>query len=270
MRNLRLVLILLLLLTGCRLFSEDILLTDTQQVVEKMSVLCCAEGWQTHLSEAENKSREAKGNGEDIDAGAAFLESLEAAGERFDVNQYFEVLTHLSPEDGYVLDYVYFAPGGDGFPYLYTRRASEPELATYSAFKDTDPENYLDHIQADGTPEGYFELALLSISSHQFYLSWHANYDDKGVVSSRGRLEEITAMLNEKYRPLTEEQAADILRLDVTPRVNILGNKVRVRLLFFTKWGGFYERVFTIDRDYPHRMREKDIELVPYNCGKMF
>jgi hypothetical protein len=296
MRHLRLVMILLLLLTGCRLLSpgvdltpqptqaptptpmpapatrssEDILLTETQVVVDKMRVLCCAEGWTEQLNAAYSKSIEAKRNGEEIDAGALFIESLEARGERFDVNQYFDVLTHLSPEQGYVLDYVYFAPGGDGFPYIYARRASDPALADYSAYKEASPENYLDHIQVDGTPEGYFELAALSIMSHQFYLFWHANYNDKEVVSSQERLEEFIALLNEKYRPLTEEQEADILQLDVTPRVNFVGDKVRVRMLVFTKWGGFFEREFTIDRDFPHRMSDNDIELVPYNCGIMF
>jgi hypothetical protein len=87
------------------------------------------------------------------------------------------------------------------------------------------------------------------------------------VVSSRERLEEIIDWLNEEYRPLTEEQVEAALQLDVTPRVVIKGNKVRVQVLVFTKWGGFYNRIYTIDRNFPHKMIENDIQLVPYNCG---
>ena len=53
---------------------------------------------------------------------------MRATCERFDINRYFTVLTHLVLEDGYVLDYVYFAPGGDGAPYLYARREGERHL----------------------------------------------------------------------------------------------------------------------------------------------
>ena len=81
-------------------------------MVNKMEALCCEDGWWKHLSEAQYKSDETRRNGEEFDTGAAYLESLEAAGERFDANEYFTVLTHLALEDGYVLDYVYCAPGG--------------------------------------------------------------------------------------------------------------------------------------------------------------
>jgi len=270
MRNLKIVLILLVMLIACSPLSltpGSTPLPDTQDVVNKMRALCCEDGWWKHLSEAEYKSDEARRSGEEFDTGAFFLESLEAAGERFDTNEYFTVLTHLAPEDGYVLDYVYFAPGGgDGAPYLYARREGEPAFANYSAYKTAGVENYLSHIQVDGTAEGYYELALLSVMGGQFYLSQVFTYNDWVVVSSRERLDEIIKLINEEYTPLTEEQVEAALQLDVTPRVKIGGGKVRVRILVFTKWGGFYERVYTIDRDFPHQMIDKEIELVPYNC----
>jgi len=246
-------------------------LTDTQVVVDKMRALCCEDGWWQRLSEAGYKADEATRNGEELDAGAVFLESLDAAGEKFDANQYFTVLTHLSPEDGYVLDYVYFAPGGgDGAPYLYARPEGEPAFANYSAYKKAGVENYLSHIQVDGTAEGYYELALLSIMGGQFYLGWHFGYNDWEVVGSRERVEVIIELMNENHIPLTEEQVEAALQLDVTPRVKIGGGKVRVWILVFTKWGGFYERVYTINRDFPHQIIKDETQLVPYECGVMY
>jgi len=258
------------ILTPAPRLSDGIMQTDTQEVVNKMRALCCEDGWWDHLFDAEYKYGDAKSNGEEFDIGAAFLESLEAAGGRFDANEYFMVLTHLAPKDGYVLDYVYFAPGGDGLPKVYARREGEPTFASYSEYEKAGVENYLSHIQVDGTAEGYYELSVLSIMGGQFYLSWHAEYDDWEVVSSRERLEAIIEWLNEKYRPLTEEQVEAALQLDVTPRVKFEGDKVRVRILVFTKWGGFYERIFTIDRNFPHQMIDDDIQLIPYNCGIVF
>jgi hypothetical protein len=250
--------------------GDGIKMADTQQVVDRMRALCCEDGWWDHLSAAEHQYNQANSNGEQFDTGAAFLESLEAAGERFDPNEYFTVLGHLAPEHGRVLDYVYFAPGGDGLPKVYARQEGERPFATYSEYKNAEVEEYLSFIQVDGTAEGFFELALLSIMGEQFYLSWHAEYNDWEVVSSQERLEAIIEWLNEEYHPLTEEQVEDIKRLEVAPRVEFEADKVRVRTLVFTKWGGFYERIFTIDRDFPHQVIEEDIELVPYNCGVMF
>ncbi|MFC2042703.1 hypothetical protein ACFLUA_00940 [Chloroflexota bacterium] len=258
------------MLTPASGLDDGILLTDTQEVVNKMRAVCCEDGWWNHLFAAEHQYDESKSNEEEFDTGAAFLENLEAAGERFDSNEYFTILSHLAPEEGRVLDYVYFAPGGDGFPRVYARQAGEQPFATYSEYEKAEVEDYLSHIQADDTAEGFYELALLSIMGEQFYLSWHAEYNDREVVSSRERLEAIIEWLNEEYAPLTEEQVEDIKQLDVSPKVKFEGDKVQVRVLVFTKWGGFYERIFTIDRNFPHQMIHEEIQLIPYNCGVMF
>lgn len=296
MKRYGIVLMLLVILIGCRLsslipgptppptqkptstplptpapdLSVGFELTDTQEVVNKVKALCCEDRWRDYLFAAEHQFNEAKNNGEEFDTGAAFLEGLEAKGERFDTNEYFMVLSHLEPEDGYVLDYVYFAPGGDGLPYMYARQEGKPPYATYSEYETGEVEDYLNHIQVDGTAEGFFELAVLSTMGEQFYLSWHAEYYDREVVSSRERLEEIIDLLNAEYAPLTEEQVEVVMNLDVTPKVKFEREKVRVRTLVFTKWGGFYERIFTIDRKFPHKIIEEDFHLVPYNCGVMF
>jgi hypothetical protein len=273
MRSFWIVLMLLSMLVACSPLSPMPGSTPlpTHEVVNKMGALCCEDGWWNHLSEAEYKADEARRNGEEFDIGAGFLESLDAVGKRFYVHEYFTVLTHLALEDGYVLDYVYFAPGGgDGAPYLYARPEGVPTFANYSEYEVARVENYLSHIQVDGTAEGYYELAVLNIMGGQFYLAWHFGYNDWEVVSSQERLEAIVELLNEEYRPLTEEQVEAALQLDVTPRVKFERNKVRVQILVFTKWGGFYERVYTIDRNFPHRMIEDDFQLIPYNCGVVF
>jgi len=245
----------------------EIILTDTQEVVDNVRALCCEDGWWEHLSDAEYQYSEANDNGEEIDIGAAFLEILEASGKRFDVNKYFNVLTHLAPEDGYLMDYVYFAPGGDGFPQIYTRPESEPSFENYSEYQEYGIEDYLGHIQTDGTAEGFFELAVLNILGEQFYLAWHAEYNDWDVIISQEKMETIIELMDQKYIPLTKEQEKAALKLDLASRVNFVGDKVQVRILVFTKWGGFYERLYTINQDFPHQFIFEDIELIPYNCG---
>lgn len=286
MRSYGIVLMLLVMMIACSLFSVEpnstqtqeptphqndaIMLSDTQEVVTNMRTLCCKGAWWDHLFDAESKYSEANDNGEDFDIGVAFLANLETADEKFDPNEYFKVLTHLALEDGYALDYVYSYHGGDGFPGLYARPEGEPPFENYPEYQETNIGDYLDHIQVDGTAEGYFELTVLRIMGGQFYLSWHAEYNDWEVVGSQERLKEIIEWLNEEYSPLTKQQVKDVMRLDVTPRVQFEGNKVIVKIVAFTKWGGFFERVLTIDQDFPHQMIYDETQLFPYECGIVF
>lgn len=197
-------------------------------------------------------------------------------GEAFDVNQYFTVLTHLSVEAGYVLDYVYFYNSGDSWPVIYARKQGEPPYANYSAYLEENGlgesyNEYMTHIETDGSDEGYLEWALLAIQGGQFYLGWHANYNDKTALCSSEAVESVIKQANEFGAQMTPEQERMALTLDVEPSVKFEEETVQVRIVTFTKWGGFFEEIFVISRDSPHRILEHTTEeLVPYDCGIMF
>jgi hypothetical protein len=116
-------------------------------------------------------------------------ENPERTGAEFDPNLYFGVLSHLSMEPGCTLDYVYHWDGMGGYPVLYARPLDQPRYRTESEFSAAGGTygQWLEHIQADGSEEGYFELVLFSQMGGQFYLWWHANYNDVTIVAdSRG------------------------------------------------------------------------------------
>ena len=104
----------------------------------------------------------------------------------------------------------------------------------------------------------------------QFFLAWLFAYNDWEVVSSLERLDAIIQLMDEKKSPFTEAQVETILKLDFTPRIKFDGDKVSVWILLFTEYGGFYERKFTIKRDFPHLMEEDDNQLVRYNSGNVY
>jgi hypothetical protein len=200
-------------------------------------------------------------------------------GDEFDVNEYFTVLPHLSPEPGYVLDYVYFYDGFAGWPIIYARPEQDQPYATFSEFEQAvgDPLGevqleYLDHIQVDGTPEGFFELVVLSLKGNQFYLSWHANYHDVMVICSQEAVEQVIEAADEFAGiPLTDGQRRQAMALDLEPQIEIGRETVQVQLVTFSKWGGFALETFIISRDFPHTILESESEeLVPYDCGVMF
>jgi hypothetical protein len=55
------------------------------------------------------------------------------------------------------------------------------------------------------------------------------------------------------------------------PRVDSDGDRVRVRLVTFTRWGGLEQKTFTFNRSFPHTLFEEASEtLVAYECGVVY
>lgn len=212
----------------------------------------------------------------------------------FDVNSYFRALTHLRMQDGYVLDWVYAGSWLGGYPVLYTRLADEPAYASYQEHAEaregsanggeTYPPwpDYLAHVEVDNTPEGYFELAVLRMMADQFYLSWHANYNDVVIVCDRETLKSTLPETDQPHRRIfppektldspprdLHKEAAEI---DPRPTVDFSADgTVVVRLVTFTKWGGLKEVRFTLSRDFPHSLIDSSVRtLVEYNCHFVF
>jgi hypothetical protein len=204
----------------------------------------------------------------------------------FDVNSYFGVLTHLSVEPGWVLDYVYDYNGMGGRPVIYARLDEEPPFASYEEYEaaiataapgtgaGSSGPDYLAHVQADDTPESYFEWAVLRIMGSQFYLIWHANYNDTTVVCDNETLEEVFSATEASFGigklPSTVRRQA--AKIDLSPTVHLPADgTATVRLVTFSKWGGLKEIHFTVGREFPHSTVDWAVEtLVEYDCGVMF
>jgi len=192
----------------------------------------------------------------------------------FDTNAYFSVLKHLSMAPGYVLDYVYYMDGMGGHPVLYARPAEQAPYAAYDDYAAAvggrpDPHAYLAHVQADGTAESYLELALLRTMAGQFYLYWHAGYNDTTLVCSWEAAEALIAD-NAFGMSMPKRDRAAVRRLDFEPQVELRDEAAVVRVVTFTKWGGFFEDTFSFRRDSPHTLLDLESdELVPYDCGVM-
>jgi hypothetical protein len=195
----------------------------------------------------------------------------------FDVNLYFTVLTRLRPEPGYVLDYVYDHNRLGGSPVLYARRRISPPFLTCSAYvnaigQDTvDTErDYLNHVQIDDSPRGYLQFVLLSIMANQFYLYWHANYNDEQIVHDRKHFDDLLSKQDVFNKPTPEEQERS-RSLSPDPIVELDQEAARVSLLTWTEWGGLYRKTFTIKRQFPHQILDtKEENVLSYWCGVTF
>jgi hypothetical protein len=201
------------------------------------------------------------------------VENAQRDGSEFDPNLYFTALKHLSMAPGYVLDYVYHYDGMGGRPVLYARPEGLALYRTYEEYAASSlvDDSYLNAVIADGTPESYFELVMLSIMGNQFYLDWHANYNDTSIVCDSEALEALLSDIGSwgEQMPLTDKMRARLLNLE--PVIEIGADTVTVQIVTFTKWGGFFRETYTLQRGFPHEILDFQTEpLVAYDCGIMF
>lgn len=205
-------------------------------------------------------------------------EDAEKGEGDFDANLYFDVLDRISPQHRYVLDYVYRYAGIGGGPVLYARKSTALPYRNYSEYAAASPDRradredyYLRHIAADGSPESFFQLALLRIQGEQFYQFWHDAYNDDRIISD---LEEARAGLGGGFgadEPTIEALLSDLAEYDLAPTVSMNGDLVKVEAVVFTKWGGFIKRSILMEREAPHLiLGERSEVLVEYDCGIMF
>jgi len=192
-------------------------------------------------------------------------------GGEFDVMEYFTVLEHLSMQPGYLLNYIYHFDGMGGYPILYAHPESQPPFETEVDFTG-EGIAYLDRIAIDGTPEGFLQYAMLNVMGGQFYLWWHAGYNDYQILCDKQAVQDIVSggnIIGEEV-PLQVRLRAWLLS-GVEPVVTMEDEQVTVSIVVFTNWGGFFRRTYTISRNFPHTILDmQQEELIPYDCGVMF
>jgi hypothetical protein len=195
-------------------------------------------------------------------------------GGEFDVMQYFSVLDRLSMQPGYVLDYVYHYDPMGGNPVLYVRPANQQPYTNEAALPaGFDKSGYLDHVQVDDTPDGYFQFVALAMMGNQFYKLFHTNYNDVHIVCEKADVTKIVSGLKGGigYRISIPSWIRAKLLNDVSPSIKINEQTIEVRLVTFTLWGGFYSNTYTLSRSKPHAILDfQKKNLVPYDCGVMF
>lgn len=196
-------------------------------------------------------------------------------GDEFDVNEYFKVLTHIAMQDGYRLDYVYQSDFLGAFPSIYAR---PEEREPYTSMKDV-PANlqhsdFREYIEVEDLEQGYFEYVVLTIMANQFYLDWHANYNDTRIVCTRNDVNAIVASAGSGGFGMEmdrAQQAKARAMKGIEPAVQLTESNAIIEVITFTKWGGFYRQTYTISRSFPHTIIDvKEENLVPYDCGIVF
>jgi hypothetical protein len=186
-------------------------------------------------------------------------------------------------EPGYALDYVYYFDGFNGRPIIYTRKIDKKPFLSFKEFPNSlnDPTGYFTlqlygtgralrgMVHVDGTEEGFFEYAVLQVMGDQFFLEWHANYNDGTIICDLTGLD--TLEKDDWWSmgiPVPDFEKARTL--DFKPVVKFEGDEAIVSLMVFTKWGGFKRITFTINKTYPHNVSEISESVLEYESSIRF
>jgi hypothetical protein len=171
-------------------------------------------------------------------------------------------------EPGYTLDYVYHSNGSGAQPFLYARRLEDKPYVTLGEVtsaldqndKHIDPDkntahDYLGHVQMNDSENAYFQYVVLRIKAGQFYLWWHAAYNDREIICDRESLERLFSSSEESFSP-PEDVRKKARSLDLKPKVVLGKETASVRVVTFTSWGGFIEETYVIQRSFPHIIQD--------------
>ncbi len=202
----------------------------------------------------------------------------------FDIMSYLSILNHLLMSDGYTLDYVYYYDINWGSPVVYARPISQRPYLTFIDFisdKYNDNNNitiingkwhddnvikvintdkwYVDYVYADGSDEGYLELAILNIMYDQFNLHWHANYKKISIMISTKQLpNEIQLRINDNaYMP--------------SMFIDNINKCVYVSIYVISDHHGLYKYNYRIMIDKQSNRFNLNKELIfKYNIGRVY
>ncbi len=204
----------------------------------------------------------------------------------FNSNSYFNVLTHLKLASGYKLDYIYFNDELGGLPLVYARESSSAPFQSYDELLKSFGEefegersygqlrhkyDYLEKVLIDKTPESYFEFVTLAFLGDQFYLWWHGLYNDSIILCDPSDMQYVDAEMNGFDIEFPQDIKDRIDEIDFSPVAVVGESDITVRFVTFTKWGGFFENVYVMDKEDPMQLLDvKFNPLIEYDCGINF
>ena len=127
----------------------------------------------------------------------------------------------------------------------------------------------------DGTPESYWEAAVLRFEVSQFYLYWHANYKRMEMVSDLCRFVHTYSFCGYSgmgiFKELPQRSRWDLCKMDFSPEVNLVDDGGIVCYTIFAPFGGFARYCLSIRRkDLGISLSERVAERVPYRCPIRF
>lgn len=195
---------------------------------------------------------------EDAVHSAAEASITETLGDPDYFGPLLKALPHLKIEEGWRLD-ANFGCAGWGMRLVF--------FATDGRKR----EDFVRHVETDGSAESVWELRLLCYCVRVFYLFDHAIYDDLCIVTSLRRMNQdavrIGAGMDDVLKKIKQEDRKWLEMRDMAPSVEVSGGEATIRYCTFSDFGGFL-KIREVVRVRPYEIIKGEVEeSVPYDCG---
>lgn len=120
-------------------------------------------------------------------------------------------------------------------------------------------------VELDGSAESALERVLLQFASKQFFLGWHANYNEAWILTDFSQFDSLVR-LPALEETLPERIRALAMKIDFTPRVSVSKGKALVSYVIFAPFGGFYRVFYEVDMSTGNatHLRDRSECLVEY------
>jgi hypothetical protein len=192
--------------------------------------------------------------------------------DSLNVNDYFHILKNITMEKRWKLDSIYWVDGLGSYPVIFAKKEGV-EIDFLEKYKKDYRlrSEYLNHITTDGTRNGFLQFVVLSMIGDQFALGWHANYHDSIITCTKDAVERVLGKRNDNFFRFDDNFMMNARKIYPSPSITFHEDRVAVRIVHFTSWGGFIELAYHITKSFPHKIikTEKKV-LVAYECGINF
>ncbi len=192
---------------------------------------------------------------------------------KIDINKYFDILGSLSILNDYSLEYFYCFFSMSGRPIIYAKKNnrneydSETACAIWSSlvgsWDESDPDyaeilqkRFIRYVKTDGTPMGFFQLAVLYLMGDSFLLADHENYSKLTIICDKQTLTRIVS----EYIP--KQLKADALKINPEPIINLKEENATIEIYSFSKYVGILKKTFTIRKSFPHAVLDLKTEVI--------
>lgn len=179
------------------------------------------------------------------------LNNPQKDGTEINLSDVFRVMPGLSMEKEWRPDYDYDYQFVGGRPIVYALGPNGQR------------EELLAHVICDGTSDGFFQLAMLTLMYDHFYLFWHAEYDAINPIVS-----------GDDFKFLPQKVTANVGPQDILPAVaRASSGEVVVTICVFSPFGGLSRVPVRMGVRFPHnpeRQYKQETVLVPYQSNICF
>lgn len=191
----------------------------------------------------------------------------------FDVKTYISLFDNIEIEKGYKIDVYYFDNFLDGNPYLYALRDDE-ELKTKNKkslydFLNTTEIRAKSHIFPKDFEKGFLQYLFFCEMGEQFALKWHSNYNEKFIICTKNKLDEVINEFKKYNQPQTGENEAEMpafqINLEELDKFAQINPEVKIEMtneFCEVTWhedrtqSGIYKCKYKIQRQFPYKIEK--------------